>query len=216
MIDGVSVAENFDRSVFINCPFDDDYRPILIAIIYCIVHCQFLPRLATERENSAEHRLTKIVSILNECRYSIHDISRCQCINAGDHYRLNMPLELGIDYGCRQFGAAHHRRKSFLILEEQRYRYQVALSDMAGSDIRAHAGDYQTAVRHVRNWLSNEAEQPLPAPQRIVNAYDDFQSHFMETMQEKGFSKVDITQIPFRELVNAMDRFVSARASAKP
>ena len=65
-----------------------------------------------------------------------------------------MPFELGLDFGCRRYGAGRLADKVILVLEEQRYRYQATISDLAGSDIEAHHGEYQIAVRKVRNWLA--------------------------------------------------------------
>ena len=92
----------FDRCVFVNCPFDEEYDPILQAILFCIVYLDFIPRLAKGRTDSAESRLDKIKSMIEGSKYSIHDLSRCQAREEGEYYRLNMPFELGIDYGCRQ------------------------------------------------------------------------------------------------------------------
>ena len=50
----------FDKCVFINCPFDKDYEGILQAVLFCIVYIGFVPRIATERMNAAEVRLSKI------------------------------------------------------------------------------------------------------------------------------------------------------------
>lgn len=148
----------FANSVFINCPFDEEFEPILQAILFCVVYLGLTPRLASERTDSAENRLEKIQGLIEGAKYSIHDLSRCQATSAGEHYRLNMPFELGIDYACRRYFGEGRQDKKILILEEKPYRYQVALSDLSGCDIEAHTGDFQKAVRKVRNWLVNEAK----------------------------------------------------------
>ena len=65
-----------------------------------------------------------------------------------------MPFELGLDFGCRSHGGGRLSSKVTLVLEEERYRYQAAISDLAGSDVEAHHGDYQVAVRNVRTWFA--------------------------------------------------------------
>ena len=45
---------DFDNCVFINCPFDDDYMPLLRVLIFTVVQCGFRPRIATERADSGE------------------------------------------------------------------------------------------------------------------------------------------------------------------
>ena len=124
----------FPRNVFVNCPFDREYRPILQAILFCLVRFWLTPRIATERSDAGEPRVQKIMRLVESSRYSIHDLSRCQAHEAGEHYRLNMPFELGMDFGCRHYGGDPYSRKVILILEEQPYRYRAAISDLAGSD----------------------------------------------------------------------------------
>jgi hypothetical protein len=197
-------APPFERSVFINCPFDRDYAPVLQAIIFCIVFLGFSPRLASERTDSAENRLIKIREIIEGSKFSIHDLSRSQAANAGDLFRLNMPFELGVDYGCRQYCGNGRDQKKILILEEKPYRYQAALSDLSGCDIQVHGADYQVAVRKVRNWLVNEANARKDGAARILARYVDFQEWHYETQLAAGFSDEDIQDYPTRELLDAM------------
>lgn len=154
LVEHVAIGNTLHKNVFINCPFDKEYAPILQGMLFCIIYLGFNPRLATERNHSGENRIDKIVELITECQLSIHDLSRCQAQYEGEHFRLNMPLELGIDYGCKSFGKGM-QKKSFLILEEQRYRYQAFISDLSGCDIESHNGDFQIAVRKVRNWLTS-------------------------------------------------------------
>jgi len=118
---------SFDRNVFVNCPFDTEYSPILDAMLFCLIRFGLNPRIATERGDSGEARIDKILDLVQSSRYSIHDLSRCQARTAGEHYRLNMPFELGIDFGCRRFGPEPQSRKVFLVLEEKSYS-QFSLS----------------------------------------------------------------------------------------
>ena len=198
------VNSGFDQNVFLNCPFDEEYEPILQAILFCLVCFGLNPRIATERSNAAEARLDKIYQLIESSRYSIHDLSRCQAIEAGEHYRLNMPFELGIDFGCRRYGNKPLSRKVILILEEQRYRYQAAISDLAGSDIKAHGGKYETAVREVSNWLTGTGGFKSIAAARILSEYEDFQIWHYEQQLNAGFSDEDIKDYPTAELLRAM------------
>jgi hypothetical protein len=204
---------SFERSVFINCPLDEDYEGILQAILFCIVYLGLSPRIATERMNSAELRLSKLSELIVASKYSIHDLSRCQAKEGGDFYRLNMPFELGLDYGCRQYFGRDRKQKKILILEEQRYRYQTAISDFAGCDIAAHDGDYEKAVRKVRNWLVSEAGTPAPGAGKILGAYVSFQEWYYERQLAAGFSEEDIQDYPTKELLDAMQTWI---AEGKP
>lgn len=203
----------FEKCVFINCPLDEDYEPILQAILFCVVYLGLSPRFSSERNDSGENRLEKILSLIESSKYSIHDLSRCQAKKKGEHFRLNMPFELGIDYGCRQYFGNGRENKKILILEEKKYRYQAAISDLSGCDIEAHAGDFQKAVRKVRNWLVSEAGVAAEGASRILGAYADFQEWYYERQLAAGFSEEDIQDYPTKELLDAMNSWI---AEGKP
>lgn len=202
-------ADGFNKNVFINCPFDKDYEPILQSILFCLVYLGFSPRIATEANDSSAIRIEKIRELIESSRYSIHDLSRCQAGKKGEHYRLNMPFELGFDYGCKKFFNDERQSKKFLILEEKAYRYQAALSDIAGCDIKQHAADYQKAVRAVRNWLVSEAEIAAEGATKILQSYTDFQEWYYERQLAAGFSEEDIKDYPTSELLTAMNEWIA-------
>ena len=201
---------SFENSVFINCPFDKDYEPILQSILFCVIYLGFEPRLASESNDSGAVRLEKIRGLIESSKYSIRDLSRCQAKKKGEHYRLNMPFELGIDFGCRQYFGTGRDSKKLLILEEKLFRYQAAISDLAGCDIKMHAGDFQKAVRQVRNWLVSEAGVTADGATRIVGAYADFQEWYYEKQLAAGFSDEDIQDYPTSELLTEMKAWVAA------
>ncbi len=199
---------SFEKNVFVNCPFDKKFEPILQAILFCIVYLGFIPRIATEQNDSAENRLSKIIDLIEGSKYSIHDLSRAQAAKKGEHYRLNMPFELGIDYGCRRY-LDGRSEKRILILEEKRYRHQIAISDLAGCDVEIHEADFQKAIRKVRNWLSSEAGIVAAGATKIIGVYADFQQWHYEKQLAAGFSDEDIQDYPTRELLNSMKEWVA-------
>ena len=198
------VDPDFDRNVFVNCPFDREYQHILNAILFCLVRFGLTPRIATERSDAGEPRIEKIIDLIRSSRYSIHDLSRCQAREAGEHYRLNMPFELGMDFGCRHYGEEPLSSKVVLILEEERYRYQAAISDLAASDIEAHGGNYRTAVRKVRNWLIGLGGMEPMGATKVLADYEDFQQWYYERQLQDGFSEEDIQDYSVTELLDAM------------
>lgn len=64
-------SADFGRHVFINCPFDPDYAPLLQAILFSVVYLGFLPRIASENSDSAQVRLQKISWLIENSKYSI-------------------------------------------------------------------------------------------------------------------------------------------------
>ena len=91
---------SFEQNVFINCPFDDAYMPLLRPMVFCVYRVGLRPRIALERHDSAEARIEKIIELIQNSKYGIHDLSRIKADKAGEMFRLNMPLELGIDIGA--------------------------------------------------------------------------------------------------------------------
>lgn len=89
----------YNDSVFINCPFDDEYMPLLQSVVFSVYRCGFLPVCALADEDGSDSRLDKIVRYIEGCRYSIHDISRTELTN--NFPRFNMPFELGIFFGAK-------------------------------------------------------------------------------------------------------------------
>jgi len=180
--------------------------------MFCVVYLGLTPRLATERNDSGENRLEKIKGLIEGSKYSIHDLSRCQAKRKGEHFRLNMPFELGIDFGCRQYFGQGRDQKKFMILEEKRYRFQAALSDISGCDIRAYGSDeqkmFQNAVRHCRNWLVSEANTESVGAKRILAGYVNFQEWYWKKKTEEGASEEDIKEYPTSELLAEMFNWI--------
>ncbi len=137
---------SFEKNVFVNCPFDAQYLPFLRPLLFTIIYLGLSPRIALERLDSGEPRVQKIISLIEESKYAIHDLSRIKAAKKGEYYRLNMPFEIDLDVGCRLFKEGQWSRKSCLILEAQRYRFQAAISDLSNSDIAVHNDDPASVI----------------------------------------------------------------------
>jgi hypothetical protein len=156
-------SANCAINVFVNCPFDGTYTPLMEALVFAIHDCGYIARSALEAEDSAEVRMDKIAKIIKDCRYGIHDISRTEAGADTGLPRFNMPLELGLFLGARRFGSRIDKLKACLILDRARYRYQQFCSDIAGQDICQRLrlernelifNDYTTLIAA---WLSENA-----------------------------------------------------------
>ncbi|HRG18937.1 MAG TPA: hypothetical protein PLP39_07585 [Flavobacterium lutivivi] len=193
--------ENFEKNVFINCPFDENYKPLLKVLIFSTIKIGLNPRLALERNNSAEIRLSKIKEILEQSKYSIHDLSRAKSATKDEYSRLNMPFELGLDFGCKEYNPNPiFKHKKFLILEQERYSTQKALSDMAGADCKCHEGEAEELVNVVRNWFSDEFEN-LPSASKIWDEYNEFYGNLFADLTQKGFKSKEINNLPINEFL---------------
>ena len=202
-------SSDFNRSVFVNCPFDDEFKSILKSILFCLIRFGLKPRIASESFDSGEIRLKKIIELIINSKYSIHDLSRCQSSGPDEFYRMNMPFELGLDYGCKEFGGSPFDQKRILVLEEEKHRYQKALSDMAGHDIKAHEGDYNIAVSTVRNWIWGLGGFEQIGADKVIADYEDFLKWNARELQKRGFSLEDIADLETNELLHMMDRWMS-------
>jgi hypothetical protein len=204
------LAPSFDRSAFINCPFDEEYAPILQAIAFTVVYLGFVPRFAPENADNAAPRLERIIEIIRGSKFGIHDLGRCKSAAANEYARMNMPFELGIDHGFRRAGDGELAEKVILILERTRYDYQKALSDISGWDIHVHGDDYEEAVARVRSWLVAQARAPGVGTSLILGKYAAFQEWYWERELAAGSSEDDIKEYPTGEFVQAMHEWMDS------
>lgn len=198
-----SLAGDFDGNVFINCPFDDEYLELLRPLLFTILFLGYKPRIASERSDSLESRIKKICDLICESRYSIHDLSRLRASEVGEFYRMNLPFELGIEYGCRVFGSGRLREKRCLILEKDPHEFRKALSDLSGIDIKHHDNEPSRAVRVVRNWFRDTAGlADVQGPSGIWYRFNDFASDFYDKRSSEGYSHEDLNMMPVGEYID--------------
>lgn len=166
----------YAQQVFVNCPFDNDYKPLFQALIFCVADCGFVPRCALEVTDSGEARIEKIFRIIGECKLALHDISRVELDKISGLPRFNMPFEFGAFLGARRFGSGRQKAKSCLVLDVERYRFQRFLSDIAGQDIAPHGGDARQAVRRARDWLQGYSSREVPGGAEVWRRFESFQN----------------------------------------
>jgi hypothetical protein len=203
---------DFRKNVFINCPFDKKYVALLRPLLFTIIYLGLNPRIALESKNSGAPRIEKIVQLVRESLYAIHDLSRSKAAKRGELYRLNMPFELGLDVGCQRFSTGARRRKKCLVLDAETHQYQAAISDIAGSDIESHRNEPRELVVRVRNWLTTEARIRGDGPAKIWASFSDFIDHTSESLRNDGFLKRDIENLPTSELMRHMRTWCASKA----
>lgn len=191
------------RQVFINCPFDRQYLPLLRAIVFVLRACDYIPRCALEDDNAAEVRVEKILRIIGECGLSIHDISRTELDRPSKLPRFNMPFELGLFLGVAKLGGKQHQSKGALILDVERFRYQKFLSDIAGQDIKAHGNDPATVIGAVRNWLNTKSSgnQILPGKAALLTQYNRFQKQLPVMLKDLSLKETEISFVDWSKLI---------------
>lgn len=199
--------DNFEKNVFVNCPLDSDYRQLLIAIIYTTKYFGFSPRLSLERADSGESRIEKILGLIEKSKFGIHDISRIISSKKDEHYRMNMPFELGIDYGCQKLKGGKWNNKKILILEKERYRFQKAISDLSGSDIKSHDDEVIKVIFAVRDWFVTEELKRGDSGNKVWSSFNDFQAYlYDEVVAKDGHESPD--EVPIPEIIHHIDNWL--------
>lgn len=189
----------YSKNIFINCPFDAEYREIFLGTLFTTIYLRYTPRLALESADSGLTRINKIVNLIKESKFGIHDLSRMISSEKDEYYRMNMPFELGIDYACQNIYCEKFPSKKILILDSEQYRYQKAISDLSGCDIKKHHNNVIIAIRVVRDWLVNIDLKRATSGNGIWTQYNYFQAYLYEQVvvadQHPSVDDVQITEI---------------------
>ena len=193
-------------NVFINCPFDAEYKPIFNAIIFAILDCGYVARCALEIDDASQVRIDKVGRIIADSKFGVHDISRTEPDRHTELPRFNMPLELGMFLGAKRFGGERQKTKGCLIIDREPFRYQSFISDISGQDIRSHGNDPVAAIRIIRNWLSDASRRrTIPGGREISRRYGLFQSELPEMCQE---IKIEQDELTFNDYTNLVSEWL--------
>ena len=199
----------FEKNIFVNCPFDEDFKVLLRPLIFTIVYCGFIPRIASERLDSGENRIDKIKELIEASIYSIHDLSMVKAKKKGDYYRMNMPFEIGLDLGCRLYhNDLIYRKKRSLLLESEKYAYQKAISDLSNSDVKCHKGEPEEILFQIRNWISQLGHHEIPIGSLIWDEFNVFYSKLAIIGDEVKLKQKDIDNMTITEMIDKMKTWV--------
>jgi len=171
-------------------------------LVFATYDCGFVARSALEVEDSGKSRVEKILNIIEQSKFGIHDISRAGLDRATGLARFNMPLELGFFLGAARYGSPKDREKCCLVLDRERYRYRDFCSDISGQDIRAHNDEPKDAIRAVRDWLSNQrALVQMPGGKAIFERYLDFRAQLGDQAHDVHLDPKELTFGDYTSLV---------------
>ena len=70
--------------VFLNIPYDKKFERLFIAYVAGVSAFGLVPRATLEIPDSSR-RLNKILKLIGDCEYSIHDLSRRALRTKGEH-----------------------------------------------------------------------------------------------------------------------------------
>ena len=189
-------------NVFINSPFDPDYKSLFNALVFAVYDCGFIGRCVLEEDDGSKIRVQKIFEIIAECRLGIHDLSRVEIDRSTKLPRFNMPLELGAFLGAKYYGKNEQKNKACLILDSKRYRYQKFISDIAGQDIQAHENSSKRIITIVRNWLRAYSQASIPSGSVIWKRYSTFKGDLPLLCQELRLNQSELINNDYVLLVS--------------
>jgi hypothetical protein len=167
-------AAERDFGVFVNCPFDDDYRDQLDAIVFTSIQAGFVPWMAGSTGDVAVSRVERINDGLRACRYSVHDLTRYQGEGQANLSRFNMPLELGMAMAVRHTSGDDDRH-DWMFMVPDGHVYQRYISDLAGFDPIPHDGSGRGVAVAVLSWLSTRAAAKVAVgPAEVLGKLPEF------------------------------------------
>jgi hypothetical protein len=197
----------FENNVFINCPFDAEYIPLLRSLVFTSLYLNLTPYLS-QTLSSSNIRINQIKQHIRTCKYGIHDLSRSRAMIEGELPRFNMPYELGLDIGASEFGGKKLRGKKILILEKEKYHYQKVISDIAGQDISSHHDNPEILIKKVRDWMSiNSPIEIIPPSSEIWNAYNQFTEDLQTTLKE-SYTQKEINEMPIGDFIKFVKEWI--------
>lgn len=197
----------YNSNVFINCPFSRDYDPIFRAVLFTVYYAEFRPRCAREVSDAAQVRYTKILQIIRESKFGIHDISVMDLDPVTKLPRFNMPFEVGLFFAAKDFGSNRQKDKVALVMDSGDFRYRAALSDISGQDIATHGGDPEKAIHVVRNWLDNcrGGSESLHGGAHIVEDYQSFQRELPSRAKKLH---LDVDDLTYADLCRSIETYL--------
>jgi hypothetical protein len=165
----------YEKSVFINCPYDSDFQDLFHAIVLTVSACGMSPRSALETMGQGDPRITRITETLANSKYSIHDLSRFTGEGVANLARSNMPIELGIAIALRYERRDTNRPHNFGIMAPVGSPLRQFASDLLGLDAYLHELTVHSVIRATHFWLQEQPDTPLTNPAATVfGGFDNF------------------------------------------
>lgn len=202
---------DYGSRVFINCPFDDPYKPIFDAIVFAIHDLGFQARHALI-DDSAVVRIERIATEIACAQFSVHDMSRVE-LGANLLPRFNMPFEAGIAYtvhAMQPYGREHHMG----VLDAKSYQYQASISDLAGLDPKVHSNDPLAAIACIRDFLRKKSGLQLPGAAYVCKRYQAFQALLKSSLAKQN--KVSLEEMQSWAYANDLQQVMADWIAANP
>jgi len=161
--------------------------------------------ISSTETDSKSNRLQRIIDLMREAKYSVHDLSKLKSEKKKEFFRMNMPFELGLDYGLSG------NDKVFLIFEDEDYKLKIALSDINGWDVRPHYNRPEQLILEFRKWIV--ASKPMPEEKRALSSsdiwyiYNDFYGQYSDYMTTHHMKDEEVS---VAEYISYVDDFLAS------
>lgn len=187
------------NSVFINCPYDEQYKDFFKLLVFLCKYFNHDVEFASS-DLSSQLRLNKIIELIKKTKIGIHDISRFYNQD-GTKPRFNMPFELGMDY---MYANLCDIDKKILVLDGKQNDYHDILSDLVGSDIKAHDNDENKLIEIVRHFfVGTDKYKSVDTVDRILKLYKlSFKTWLHDNLAKHGFDNDIIEMVEFERKVD--------------
>ncbi|MGH8265438.1 MAG: hypothetical protein ACRET4_18335 [Steroidobacteraceae bacterium] len=194
--------------VFINLPFDSDYESLFLAMISGLVSLGLNPRSVVQISGSAD-RLRRLVAIIQECPFSIHDMSRVQRSGEGAFRvpRFNMPFEMGLAAAVSITGTGMVRQ--WRVIEAVRHRVAHSCSDVDGYNAEIHGGTVRGMFEALSNIFPDTPMSPVTGVDDMLWVYRRLR-RFRQTLPANIYAAS-----PFRRLVLTATALAAKRSTAQ-
>lgn len=142
---------------FLNIPYDKAFENLYLAYIVGLTALGFVPR-ATLGFPRDSRRLERIFTLIQSCRFSVHDLSRIQLDRKPPSApRFNMPFELGLAVAWTILNPREH---TWIGCDSIQHRPLKSISDLNGTDFHIHDGKVQGVLNALCNAFVSRTQRP--------------------------------------------------------
>lgn len=171
--------------VFLNIPYDNQFQSLCLAYICGIAAFGFFPR-ATLEIPGGSRRLDRIFKLIQDCRFSVHDLSRVELDKKRPPTpRFNMPFELGLSVAWARIGNRNH---TWYVFEGRPRRLTKSLSDLSGTDEQIHGGTITGIFRELCSAFVRPGRQP--SVQQMRRVYREVEMQLPEILRRAGAKSI--------------------------
>ncbi|CCH30396.1 hypothetical protein ABZ816_17040 [Actinosynnema sp. NPDC047251] len=169
------IAAYAPYQVFLNHPYDKDFRRHADALGFAVVAAGLVPVSARDLSSPDQLRLEMIFEAIRNCHYSLHDLSRAHGEGPDNLARMNMPLEMGMALYHALDRQRVDRRCAFFV--PARHDFRRFASDLAGLDPKVYDDEPTTLLAGAYEWLRAIVPMAYVSSQPtvdVVDAYREF------------------------------------------